>query len=142
MKKLFLTLALAFQVFNYGVVAAYDVKLQEAIGDTTNITGDTGVDLVADYIEKIYKYGAAIISIICVLIIVVSGIQIIFGGVAAEGVTEAKSRIFQALFSLILLFSSALILRTINPGFFKGAFIEPPNKTYFASESMLEEAFV
>ncbi|MDH3324947.1 MAG: hypothetical protein OEL89_04880, partial [Candidatus Peregrinibacteria bacterium] len=121
MKKLLLVPALAFQVFSCGLVFAqrYEIDLAEPIGDTEKITADNGIDLLVQYIALLYSYGAALIGVLCVFIIVISGVQIIFGGVAAEGVTQAKTRIFQAIFSLILLFGSALLLTTINPGFFK-----------------------
>ncbi|MCK5461207.1 hypothetical protein KAI58_04445 [Candidatus Gracilibacteria bacterium] len=96
----------------------YCIELQEAIGGKTVIKGETGVDLISNYISILYKYGASIIGILCVFIIVLSGIQISMGGANSEMVNKGKERIIQAIFSLILLFCSALILKTINPGFF------------------------
>jgi len=96
----------------------YCIEFQEHIGDTKAIKAENGVDLISAYIGLIYKYGASIIGIICVLILVVSGIQISAGGLNTEGVNQAKERIIQSLLSLILLFSSALILKTVNPNFF------------------------
>lgn len=102
--------------------ANYEINLQEPLlagEENATLSGDTGVDLVKNYIKMIYTYGASILGIICVLIIVVSGIQISMGGAQADLVTSAKTRIFQALLSLAILFLSAAILKTINPGFFK-----------------------
>lgn len=96
----------------------YCVDLQEQFGDNHAIYGQTGVHLLGNYLSLIYKYGASIIGIISVLIIVVSGIQIMMGGADPEMVTQAKTRIFQAILSLIILFLSAAILITVNPGFF------------------------
>ena len=96
----------------------YKIPLHESIGDTDVIRGRTGMELLTQYISMIYKYGASILGIICVLIIVISGIQIIAGGAQADFVTQAKTRIMQALLSLAILFLSAVILKTINPGFF------------------------
>jgi hypothetical protein len=96
----------------------YCVELQEPIAGTRAVVGKDGVGLLSNFIQQIYIYGASIIGIICVLIIVVSGIQISLGGANSEFVNQGKERILQALLSLILLFASALILRTINPGFF------------------------
>jgi len=90
----------------------------EAQKPVTKVTGDDGFDIVANYIRMIYIYGASIIGIICVLVMVISGIQMSFGGLASDAVSQSKERIFQALLSLALLFCSALILKTINPGFF------------------------
>ncbi|MCF7830505.1 hypothetical protein K9M41_00705 [Candidatus Gracilibacteria bacterium] len=99
--------------------SCYRIELRESIGSNDAITGGTGMELTKNYIAILYKYGASIIGIICVLIIVISGIQIITGGASSEGVTQAKTRIFNSLLSLMLLFFSAMILKTINPGFFR-----------------------
>jgi len=100
----------------------YRIELRESLGQGNNeITGRTGMELTKNYIALIYKYGASLIGIICVLLIVFSGIQIITGGADAENVTQAKTRIFNSLLSLILLFMSAMILKSINPGFFRHA---------------------
>jgi len=96
----------------------YKIPLRESIGETTVLSGSSGMDLVTQYIAMIYKYGASILGIICVLIIVISGIQISMGGAQSDLVASAKTRIFQALLSLAILFLSAVILKTINPGFF------------------------
>lgn len=96
----------------------YCIKLQEPINGQNVIVGDTGYDVAAYYISMAYKYGASIIGIFCVFVIIASGIQISMGGANSEMVNQGKERILQALLSLILLFSSALILKTVNPGFF------------------------
>jgi hypothetical protein len=101
----------------------YCITLQETLpiegGERIrSISGNSGVDLLGNYFGMWYKIGALILGLVCVLVIVVSGVQITFGGVSEEAVTTAKARIWGALLSLILLFSSALILRTINPLFF------------------------
>ena len=98
----------------------YKIEFREKFGTTDMIVGKSGVDLMKNYIHLIYVYGASILGIICVLIIVISGIQITMGGAQADLVASAKTRIFQALLSLALLFLSAVILKTINPGFFIG----------------------
>lgn len=100
----------------------YCIELRDSIGgadgDIKSIRGDTGVDLIGNFVGVMYRYIASVIGIIVVLILVVSGIQMMAGGVSSEAYESAKTRIFQALISLLLLFSSALILKTINPGFF------------------------
>lgn len=102
-----------------GAQNTYYIKLQEPLIDGTCwIKAEGGVGVVTTYISKIYKVGAGIIGVLCVLIIVISGIQISLGGMNSEMVNQGKERIIQALLSLLLLFGSALILKTINPGFF------------------------
>jgi hypothetical protein len=103
-------------------VSKYCVDFKESIpiGNkrVTSVYGKSGVDLVANYVGMIYKFGGGLIGLVAVLVIVVSGIQIIAGGANPEGVSSAKTRIMQALLSLILLFSSAMLLKAINPNFF------------------------
>lgn len=100
----------------------YCISLQEELPlggkNIRSISGDSGIDLLGNYFGLWYKMGALILGLIGVLVIVVSGVQIIFGGVSEEMISGAKTRIWAAILSLILLFSSALILKTINPLFF------------------------
>ncbi len=101
----------------------YCITLQETIPldgiNVKSISGDSGVDLLGNYFGLWYKIGALVLGLIGVLVIVISGVQIIFGGASEDGISSAKTRILAAILSLILLFSSTLILRTINPLFFK-----------------------
>ncbi len=105
-----------------GMCNKYCITLQERLPieglDVKSISGDSGVDLLGNYFGLWYKIGALVLGLISVLVIVISGVQIIFGGASEEGVSSAKTRIWAALLSLILLFSSSLILKTINPLFF------------------------
>ena len=101
----------------------YCITLQEKLPmeggkNIRSISGANGVDLLSNYFGMWYKIGALILGLICVLVIVVSGVQMMFGGASEDAFTNAKARIWGALLSLILLFSSALILHTINPLFF------------------------
>jgi len=102
-----------------GSAGYYQVKLQEPLsGQSAYVSASNGVDLINQYISMIYMWMASIVGIIAVLMIVVSGIQIIFGGASPELVSDAKNRVTQALLSLVLLFATAMILRTVNPNFF------------------------
>lgn len=96
----------------------YCVQLNTPIGKTVSIRGKNGLDLFAQYVGIIYRYAASIIGIIAVLVIVVSGVQISLAGFNSELSSSAKTRIMQALASLILLFLIGLILKTVNPTFF------------------------
>ena len=98
--------------------AKYEINLREKIGGDDKVTGETGVDLMLNYVSLVYKFAASLIGIICVLIIVISGIQISVGRANNSLVSQSKDRIRDALFSLILLFGSFLVLRTVNPAFF------------------------
>lgn len=78
------------------------------------VCGASGAEVLKNYIRVIYLWGASLGSLIAVLIIVASGIQISAG----NDVDAAKNRIMQSLGGLAILFLSALILYTINPTFF------------------------
>jgi ABC-type antimicrobial peptide transport system permease subunit len=103
---------------DYEIILQEPLLPSEAGEDNTMISGKTGLELTSNYIRMIYKYGASILGIVCVLVIVVSGIQITMGGASDGLVSDAKNRIMQALLSLAILFLSAVILKTVNPGFF------------------------
>ena len=78
----------------------------------------SGTSLLYSYIGLIYRWAAGTIGIVCVIILVVSGLQITVAGDNSGKIDEAKERITQSLAGLALLFLSAVILYTINPGFF------------------------
>ncbi|MEK7086021.1 MAG: pilin [Patescibacteria group bacterium] len=77
-----------------------------------------GTIAIYGYIGMIYRWGASIVGIIAVTVIILSGIQISAAGGDAEAVGSAKKRILQSIAGIIVLFLSGLILYTINPTFF------------------------
>lgn len=79
----------------------------------------SGTGLLYAYIGVVYRWAAGIIGIVSVLFLIVGGIQIATAGGDDSKIGEAKDRIIQSIAGLILLFTSALILYTINPNFFK-----------------------
>jgi hypothetical protein len=82
------------------------------------IEADSGVNLLNQYVGMIYFWAAGTIGIIAVLTIVISGVQIMTAGGDSGKIDPAKTRIVQALFGLVILFLSGLILYTVNPTFF------------------------
>lgn len=83
------------------------------------IKGTSGASLIKTYIAIIYRWGAGIVGIIAVLVIVISGIQIAMDQGSGDQVSAAKTRIMESIAGLVVLFLSALILYTINPTFFQ-----------------------
>ncbi|MFA5820612.1 MAG: hypothetical protein WC873_00635 [Candidatus Gracilibacteria bacterium] len=77
-----------------------------------------GTTLISNYVGTIYRWAASLVGIICVLVIVLSGIQLAASGGDSSGTEGAKKRIVQSLSGLAVLFLSGLILYTINPNFF------------------------
>lgn len=82
------------------------------------VSGTDGLSLLNNYASRVYQWIAGIVGAICILIIIVSGIQISIGGLSADEVGSAKERVERALIGLAVLFLSAFILYTINPTFF------------------------
>lgn len=77
-----------------------------------------GTSMIYGYIGMIYQWGASIVGIIAVTVIILSGIQISAAGGDPEAITSARKRILQSLAGIAVLFLSGLILYTINPNFF------------------------
>ncbi len=79
--------------------------------------GGTGILQV--YVSLIYRWAAGIVGVIAVLMIVVSGVQITMADGEPSKVDEAKTRIFQSLGGIALLFLASALLYVINPTFFQ-----------------------
>jgi hypothetical protein len=79
---------------------------------------NSGTELVYNYVGMIYKWAAATVGIISVFTMVYGGISIMSAGGDSAKIENAKKRITQSLFGLVVLFLSGLILYTINPTFF------------------------
>lgn len=77
-----------------------------------------GIGFLNAYVSLIYKWVAGIIGIIAVLIMVISGLQIITAQGEPSAVEEAKKRIFQSIGGVLLLFFASALLYMINPTFF------------------------
>lgn len=84
------------------------------------LKSDSGTDLLFLYVGTIYRWAASVIGMVAVLVIVISGIQISAAAGEQQAITNAKTRIFQSIGGLVLLFLSGIILYTINPTFFTG----------------------
>lgn len=81
------------------------------------VVGIGGLDLLKGFIRNFYVWGASVVGIVAVLRIVIAGVEISTSQGAGR-LDEAKSKIFQSIASIVLLFLSAVILYTVNPNFF------------------------
>lgn len=77
-----------------------------------------GTSAIYGYINTIYRWGASMVGIIAVTIIILSGIQISASGGDGEAINSAKKRILQSVIGIIVLLLSSLILYTVNPTFY------------------------
>jgi len=123
MKKIFYILILiATFVFSAFVALAEDipqerepfeyklmVPLPTSEGTVASTTG------IVDYIKTLYLFGIGISGVIAMSLIVIAGFQWVTAAGKMSAVTQAKSRITNAIFGLVILLASYLILNTINP---------------------------
>lgn len=72
-------------------------------------------DLLPSYVGAFYQYGLTIVSILATVILMAGGIIWLTSAGNDSKVTQAKEMIFGSLAGVFLLFSSYLILETINP---------------------------
>jgi hypothetical protein len=86
--------------------------------EVTVILAKGGTAMITGYVAMIYKWAAPIVAMICVLVIVISGLQLSFSGGDSGAVDSAKKRILQSIAGLAVLFLSSMILYTANPNFF------------------------
>ncbi len=92
-----------------------------------------GIGVLNVYISLIYRWVAGIVGVIAVLIIIVSGLQIITAQGESEAITAGKKRIIQSIGGIVLLFFATGLLYMINPTFFN-----PPD--YNTTSSTLDPA--
>lgn len=92
------------------------VQLTEKLGTTRVIGAKTGLGLIKAYMALIYRFGAIMVGIVAVLMIIVQGLKIAVGG--PESIEDAKKKIMASLMGLAILFLAGAILYIINPNFF------------------------
>jgi len=93
-------------------------KVKYACKEIQAILSKGGTALIYGYIGMIYKWGASMVGVVAVTVIILSGIQISASGGDPEAISKSKTRIIQSLAGIAVLFLSGLILNTINPNFF------------------------
>jgi hypothetical protein len=74
-----------------------------------------GFSSVMGMLSGIVKYGTFLITLIGILMIVASGVQISMGGIDASMREDAKTRITHVLTGLAFLFLVSMILNTVAP---------------------------
>lgn len=93
------------------IISAYTL-LQPLPGNVTEVSK------LSDYLSWLFKFALAAAAFLAVLQIVIGGLQIISGGASETARSNAKKRIQDALWGLLLAFGAVLILETISPGQF------------------------
>jgi len=124
-KKIILGIAILFVVFTEIFVPIHSVRAEDTgtsleytvlapLPGTADCVGIECKTTLQKYLPGIFKLAVAISAIFAVLMIVIGGFQYISTD-AIQKKSEGKERIKNAIFGLILVISSWLILNTINP---------------------------
>lgn len=115
MKKIFFTILLLILFFGLLPIAKAEQKLlieYPKIGDIDiNKEGTT----LPEIIKYIYLFSLGIIGLVAFVSIIIGAVQYITSAGNDSKMGEAKDRITSALLGILILLSSVLILRTINP---------------------------
>ena len=69
----------------------------------------------AEYVNNIYRFSLGAAAITALAVIIFGAVEYAISAGNPARVADAKSRIFNALWGLVLLFGAYLILNTINP---------------------------
>lgn len=100
------------------IVSAYEL-LQPLPGEVDMyFVGEEEAFSFSDYLSWLFTFALAAAAFLAVLQIVIGGLQIISGGASETARSNAKKRIQDALWGLLLAFGAVLILETISPGQF------------------------
>lgn len=81
------------------------------------LIASSGIGLLKLFVKQIYTWGALAVGSVAVGTIIFNGVKISVAGVSGD-ISDAKTKIYQAIAGIALLFLSSLILYTINPDFF------------------------
>lgn len=111
--KLFISVLAFFALF--GAVNAQEyIPLAPVPG-----VSESGVSL-GGYLTAAFNIGIGLASVLSVLMIVVAGVQFIGGSASPSARKDAKERIQNAIFGLLIALSSWLIVYAINPQIING----------------------
>ncbi|MFA6995327.1 MAG: pilin [Patescibacteria group bacterium] len=83
------------------------------------IKGKMSSNLLATYIEVIYNYGMSVVGILAAIVLMGGGILWLTSAGNDSKITQAKELIGGSIAGLVILFSSWILLNTINPDILK-----------------------
>ena len=90
--------------------------------DPYTVTSSTNL---VQYIQYVFIFLITTAGILGVISIVIAGLQILVTAGSPPAVNDANDRIFSAILGIVLLMTSFIILRTINPQLIKEEIITP-----------------
>jgi len=89
------------------------------VGSYNSSSGVMSSDLLARYIKALYDYGMIICGILAAIVLMGGGVLWLTSGGDSGKVSQAKELIIGSLTGTVILFSSWIILNTINPDLLK-----------------------
>ncbi len=101
-----------------------------------NISCDKGlctVPWIADYIDALYRYGIAIISILAIIALMIGGVLWLTSAGRSEKIADAKKWISGGLMGMLIMISSYMILNIINPALTQ---LSPLKLSYLGKEDL------
>lgn len=122
MKKTFIIVALIFSFIflieaSFTGAAVFDLPNIPCPSGTIcpSVTNEQVASNPAAYIARLYQIALAIAGVLAVAIIVTGSLFYTFAGGSSDRQNEGKEMITAALWGMLLLFGSYLVLRTVNP---------------------------
>lgn len=108
--KFILILLLLIPAITFAQDAGYQgIDLQAPIGGLSRVAN------LGEYIAGLYRYAIVLAGVLAGIMITVGGLKWLMAAGNASVIESAKKTIFGALVGLILVFTSYIILNTINP---------------------------
>ncbi len=108
--KLFVTFVSIFVIFGlYYTVHAYTL-----IQSLPGFSMSEGGDLLGTYLTWLFRFALVVTAFLAVTQITIGGIQMMIGGASETARSDAKSRISDAIWGLLLALAAWLILSLIN----------------------------
>lgn len=94
-------------------------KTSQPVGQYNESTGKMTSDLLARYIKVLYDYGMSIAGILAAIVLMGGGFLWLASGGNDSKIAQAKEMIVGSVVGLAILFSSWIILNTVNPELIK-----------------------
>ena len=105
-----ISVLLLFFVFVFLFPAA--AEAQNLVGGSPNLSPNAGL---GEYIQRLYTIGFAAVGVTGLFAIILGGLQYTVSAGNPSKIEDAKDRILSAIYGIILLLLSFVILNTINP---------------------------
>ncbi len=90
-----------------------EIELGVPIGDITTVKD------LETYLSKVFSWMLSAAVVITIVFVMIGGIQYALGGLAKDQIDKGKKRIQNGVIGLVLLFTSAMIVQTVNPQLLK-----------------------